>query len=125
MPLEPGFLFTGKALQIAKRTQGERDVSREVRNRGSEKASSPKTTQLGTYRRNAFSSRENRGTDSGHGGSRYCSWLIVLGPILAVNAGRTSKVQPCVRDRHCFLLSPTLDRFSSAVAGASVVGFLS
>jgi hypothetical protein len=32
--------------------------------------------ELGTYSRNAVSSRENRGTDSGHGGSRYCSWLI-------------------------------------------------
>jgi hypothetical protein len=81
-PLESGFLFTGEAVQIAKRTQGERNTLREVKNRGSEKASPLKKAQLGTYSRNAISSRENRGIDSGHGGSRYCSWLICQAPSL-------------------------------------------
>lgn len=77
-PLETGFLFTGEAAQTAKRTQGERNALREVKNRGSEKASPLKEVQLGTYSRNAVSSRENRGTDSGHGGSRYCSWPLYI-----------------------------------------------
>ena len=82
MPLEPGFLFTGEAAQVAKGTQGERDALREVRNRGSEKASPLKTAQLATGTPNAISPWENRGTDSGHGGSHYCSWFLCQAPSL-------------------------------------------
>jgi len=77
MPLEPGPLFTGKAVQIAKGTQCERDALRKVKDRRSEKASPLKKAQLDTYSWNAGSSRENCGTDSGHDGSHYRSWPCV------------------------------------------------
>jgi hypothetical protein len=48
----------------------ESDVVQEVKDRGSEYVSLLKEAELGTYSRNAVSSRENRGTDSGHGASR-------------------------------------------------------
>lgn len=48
MPLEPGFLFTEEAVQIAERIQGARKALQEVRNRGNENASPLKTVQLGT-----------------------------------------------------------------------------